>query len=53
MNEEHDKNCKEAIEAMRKCTNKMSLDNCSSDAEKEFLKFCEEIGCLFKWKNLK
>ena len=52
MSEEHDKNCREAIEAIRKCSNKMDLAR-SSDAEKEFLKLCEEIGCLFKWKNPK
>jgi len=48
--EQHDKNCKEAIEAMRLCTNAMSPDGKPSEAEKEFLKFCEEIGCLAKWR---
>jgi len=44
----HDNNCKEAIRYMRKCTNVMSFDNKPSEAEKEFLKFCEEIGNLAK-----
>jgi hypothetical protein len=47
---QHDENCRKAIEAMRKCTNALSMDKKSTEAEKEFLQFCEEVGCLAKFK---
>lgn len=52
MSAEHDKNCKEAIEVMKKCTNKIDWGKCS-DAEKEFLEFCIEIAILGKHKTPK
>ena len=48
--DEHDKNCRQAIEAIRLCTNVMGFDEKSSEAEREFLKLCEEIGSLAKWR---
>ena len=45
---ERDKNCKDALVAMRLCTNVLSFDRKLSETEIEFLKFCEEIGSIVK-----